>query len=138
MMIRCYPYQALRYQGLTILPLHSVTGACLRMVNLFKTLIGGWAFIKSLDDNGVVVDSEVEKLHYKFTAGALFLSTTLLGMSEMFGKPIQCLSNIEDPDEDKEEQMNKAVTQWCFVQGTYTICNGINCDHLRSILPAQG
>ena len=108
------------------------------MVNLFKTLIGGWAFIKSLDDNGVVVDSEVEKLHYKFTAGALFLSTTLLGMSEMFGKPIQCLSNMEDPDEDKEEQMNKAVTQWCFVQGTYTICNGINCDHLKSILPAQG
>ena len=113
------------------------------MVNLFKTLIGGWAFIKSLDDNGVVVDSEVEKLHYNFTAGALFLSTTLLGLSEIFGKPIQCLSNKEEDDDDKEEQMNKAVTQWCFVQGTYTICKGADCDRFRSIgrksiLPAQG
>ena len=99
--------------------------------------------MKSLDDSGVVMDSGVEKLHYKFTAGALFLSTTLLGMSDIFGKPIQCHSNIKDPDDDEEEKMKKAVEQWCFVQGTYTICKGADCDHFRSngrksILPAQG
>ena len=94
------------------------------MVNLFKTLIGGWAFLKSLDDSGVVMDSGVEKLHYKFTAGALFLSTTLLGMSDIFGKPIQCHSNINLGDDDKNEKMTKAVEQWCFVKGTYTTANG--------------
>lgn len=108
------------------------------MVNLFKTLIGGWAFIKSLDDNGVVVDTGVEKLHYKFTAGALFLSTTLLGMSEIFGKPIQCISNKKYSDDDEEAKMTKAVTQWCFVKGTYTICHGENCTHFGSISPSQG
>ena len=107
------------------------------MVNLFKTLIGGWAFLKSLDDSGVVMDSGVEKLHYKFTAGALFLSTTLLGMSDIFGKPIQCHSNIKGTDDDEEEKMKKAVEQWCFVQGTYTICedDGSNCKHIS---PSQG
>lgn len=97
--------------------------------------------MKSLDDSGVVVDSGVEKLHYKFTAGAFFLSTTLLGMSEIFGKPIQCISNVEEGDDDKAEQMKDAVEQWCFVQGTYTICQGENCQHFANtgrISPSQG
>ena len=96
--------------------------------------------MKSLDDSGVVVDSGVEKLHYKFTAGAFFLSTTLLGMSEMFGKPIQCISNTKEADDDKAAKMKEAVEQWCFVQGTYTICQGENgekCKH-EGIKPSQG
>jgi len=116
----------------------SVTPATWGMVNLFKALVGGYALLKSLDDSGVVVDSGVEKLHYKFTAGFFFLSTTLLGMSEIFGKPIQCHSNVEIKDDDEADKMNDAVEQWCFIQGTYTICQGDNCKPDGRNSPSEG
>lgn len=86
------------------------------MVNLFTTLISGYALVNSFNDNGVVIDTGIEKLHYKLTAGVFFLSTSLLGLTELFGKNIQCISNRA-----QSEQEMKAKTQWCFVEGTYTI-----------------
>ena len=96
-------------------PIFPQSSTPVRMVNLFKAFISVYGFIKSLDDSGVVIDSGLEKLHYKVTAGTLFLSTALLGMTEMFGNTIQCISNGETDD-----KLKKAVTQWCFVRGTYT------------------
>ena len=60
------------------------------MVNLFSTVIGFSCFFKSREDNTIKIDNVGFRLHYGFTAGFLFLCTALLGLTDMFGKNIQC------------------------------------------------
>ena len=64
------------------------------MPNLFKAIIGIAAFHNSQSPNLARIDTSVDKLHYRFTAGILFLSTTLLGLNDIFGKPIMCKSQV--------------------------------------------
>ena len=83
------------------------------MVNLLSTVIGFSCFFKFREDNTIKIDNIGFRLHYGFTAGFLFLSTALLGLTDMFGKNIQCRGQEGDaPD---------AVTQYCWVTSTYTV-----------------
>ena len=65
------------------------------MPNLFKAIIGIAAFHNSQSPNLASIDTSVDRLHYRFTAGILFLSTTLLGLNDIFGKPIMCKSQVK-------------------------------------------
>jgi len=58
------------------------------------------------------IDNFPDRLHYKFTAGFLFLATAILSMDKMWGESIQCYSNKGDAA--------RAVNQFCWVTGTYT------------------
>ena len=69
------------------------------MPNIFKAIIGIAAFHNSQSPNLARIDTSVDKLHYRFTAGILFLSTTLLGLNDIFGKPIMCKSQVTIVDE---------------------------------------
>ena len=60
------------------------------MVNLFNTVLGFGCFFKSREDNTIKIDNVGFRLHYGFTAGFMFLSTALLGLTDMFGTTIQC------------------------------------------------
>ena len=64
------------------------------MPNLFKAIIGIAAFHNSQSPNLASIDTSIDRLHYRFTAGILFLSTTLLGLNDIFGKPIMCKSQV--------------------------------------------
>ena len=83
------------------------------MVNLFSTVIGFSCFFKFREDNTIKIDNIGFRLHYGFTAGFLFLSTAMLGLTDLFGKNIQCRDGGgEAPD---------MVTQYCWVASTYTV-----------------
>ena len=63
------------------------------MVNFLSAFIGLSGFFKTSKDSKIKIDNFGFKLHYRFTAGFLFLSTAFCGMSEIFGKNIQCQYN---------------------------------------------
>ena len=103
------------------------------MPNLFKAIIGIAAFHRSQSPNLASIDTSVDRLHYRFTAGILFLSTTLLGLNDIFGKPIMCKSQVKLSQSTKalkasclilqDGDANDAIEQFCFVSGTYTSGN---------------
>ena len=64
-----------------------------KMVNFLSAFIGLSGFLKTSQDSKIKIDNLGFKLHYRFTAGFLFLSTAFCGMSEIFGKNIQCQFN---------------------------------------------
>ena len=64
-----------------------------KMVNFLSAFIGLSGFLKTSKDSKIKIDNFGFKLHYRFTAGFLFLSTAFCGMSEIFGKNIQCQFN---------------------------------------------
>ena len=91
------------------------------MVNLFTAVLGFTGFFSSQTDNSAVVDTRLERLHYQVTshvcsvtcvvsrvtchvshyqttAGLLFLSTTLLGLTDIFGKQILCRGQEGDAE----------------------------------------
>ena len=63
------------------------------MVNFLSAFIGLSGFLKTSKDSKIKIDNFGFKLHYRFTAGFLFLSTAFCGMSEIFGKNIRCQYN---------------------------------------------
>ena len=65
------------------------------MVNFFTTIIGVAAFFQSRPTDHAKIDNSAFRLHYDYTTGIMFLSTTLLGLSEFWGKAIMCHSNVE-------------------------------------------
>ena len=62
------------------------------MVNLLTAVLGITAFFKSQTESPGVVDTRLERLHHQFTAAVLFLSVTLLGLTDVFGSQIMCRS----------------------------------------------
>ena len=65
-----------------------------KMVNFLSAFIGLTGFLKTSKDSKIKIDNFGFKLHYRFTAGFLFLSTAFCGMSEIFGKNISCQYNV--------------------------------------------
>jgi len=87
------------------------------MVNLFGTMVGFLGFFQSRDQGLVNIDNPPFRLHYDFTTGFFFLSTALLSLNDMFGKNIQCMGYKNG----KVQEADSAVTQYCWVTGTYTV-----------------
>jgi len=87
------------------------------MVNIFGTVVGVTAFLHSRKDpNTATIDDFAFRLHYEVTAGFFFLATSLLSLNDLFGKAIQC----QTYENGKITASKQAVTQFCFVEGTYT------------------
>lgn len=51
------------------------------------------------------------RLHNNFTAGALIAASVLLGATEFFGGPINCLSHVP----------KNVINTYCWVTSTFTI-----------------
>jgi hypothetical protein len=52
-------------------------------------------------------------VQYRFTSAFLFLSTALLALNNFFGDEIKCFA--------EEKAASKAVNQFCFITGTFTV-----------------
>ena len=83
-------------------------------------LLGGLAaFVKVryLQDKAVV-DDAVFRLHYRFTAAFFFGACVLITAFDLFGNPIDCISNdasgLAHP---------KILTTHCWIQSTFTLTN---------------
>ena len=88
------------------------------MVNLFGTVVGLVGFFKSREQGSAIIDNPPFRLHYDFTAGFFFLSTALLSLNDMFGEQIQCQGYDSG---GKVSKASSAVTQYCWVNGTFTV-----------------
>ena len=88
------------------------------MVNVFGTALGFVGFFQSRPQGNIKIDNVHFRLHYDFTTGFFFLATALLSLNEMFGDNIQCKGyNSEGQVKDAPG----AVTQYCWVSGTFTV-----------------
>ena len=66
------------------------------MVNLFSLVAGTAAFLKTRDSDKIKTDNIWFRLHYDFTTAIMFLSVALLGLAEMWGDNINCISNVRN------------------------------------------
>ena len=87
------------------------------MVNIFGTVVGFASFFQSRPTERIKIDNVAFRLHYDFTSGFLFLATALLSLNDMFGKNIQCRGY----DKGVVKEAPQAVTQYCWVSGTFTV-----------------
>ena len=88
------------------------------MVNIFGTVVGFASFFQSRPRDDIKIDNVAFRLHYDFTTGFFFLATALLSLNDMFGSNIQCHGYGGD---GKVAAAHKAVTQYCWISGTYTV-----------------
>ena len=86
------------------------------MVNYLTFFLGFAPFFKTAKESPIKIDNLGFKLFYRFTAGFMFLSTAFCGMSEMFGKNIECFSQ-----EGKVSAAPNIVNQYCFVRNIIII-----------------
>lgn len=61
----------------------------------------------------ITIDNWVFAAHYRFTTWALLGFATLLGFTQFFGAPIQCIK-----DGSFEE---KIINNYCWIEGTFTV-----------------
>ena len=87
-----------------------------KMVNYLTFFLGFAPFFKTAKESPIKIDNLGFKLFYRFTAGFMFLSTAFCGMSEMFGKNIECFSQ-----EGKVSAAPNIVNQYCFVRNIIII-----------------
>eukprot|EP00092_Neocalanus_flemingeri_P081878 GFUD01102374.1.p2 GENE.GFUD01102374.1~~GFUD01102374.1.p2 ORF type:complete len:108 (+),score=28.99 GFUD01102374.1:70-393(+) len=87
------------------------------MVNIFGTVVGFASFFQSRPQGNIKIDNVAFRLHYDFTTGFFFLATALLSLNELFGSNIQC----KGYDNGKVKKAPGAVTQYCWVSGTFTV-----------------
>ena len=83
---------------------------------LNNIFLGFAPFFKTAKESPIKIDNLGFKLFYRFTAGFMFLSTAFCGMSEMFGKNIECFSQ-----EGKVSAAPNIVNQYCFVRNIIII-----------------
>jgi len=83
------------------------------MGHLFEIILPFLALGKR-DKDQAKIDNFTFQLHYRFTSAVLFMATVLLAANNFFGKEIQCFDNAKG-------KADKAITQYCFVSGTFTV-----------------
>ena len=98
------------------------------MVNFLSTIVGISAFKFSQNADKATTDTGLERLHYRqyqfegihlsedsicfrFTAGVLFLSVTLIGLTDIFGKQIRCHANKEYKDKNLDAVHQGGLTR---------------------------
>jgi len=87
------------------------------MTKLFGAVVGFLSFFQTRPTDKAKIDNSVFRLHYDFTVGFFFLATGLLSLNDLFGKAILC-RGLEG---SKVTEAPDAVTQYCWVSGTYTV-----------------
>ena len=76
------------------------------------TFIGGFRGLAKQE--GVAIDNDVFRLHYRYTVCLLALCSGLLTANQFFGNPMTCHMRGEVLPE-------RMVTNYCWVTGTYTL-----------------
>jgi len=94
------------------------------MTKLFGAVVGFLSYFGTRPADKAKIDNSVFRLHYDFTVGFFFLATGLLSLNELVGESILC-RGLSGTTLDKAD---KAITQHCWVSGTYTIP-----DHKRGV-----
>ena len=76
------------------------------------SFIGGFRGLTKQE--GVAIDNDVFRLHYRYTVCLLALCSGLLTANQFFGNPMTCHMRGEVLPE-------RMVTNYCWVTGTYTL-----------------
>ena len=76
------------------------------------SFIGGFRGLAKQE--GVAIDNDVFRLHYRYTVCLLALCSGLLTANQFFGNPMTCHMRGEGLPE-------RMVTNYCWVTGTYTL-----------------
>lgn len=75
--------------------------------------VGGFVKVRHLHDKADIDDAAF-RLHYKFTSAFFFAACVLITAFELFGRPIECVTNDVFPRMD-------ALNTYCWTQGTFTL-----------------
>lgn len=75
--------------------------------------IGGFVKVRYLHDKEVL-DNPIFRLHYRFTSAFFFGCCVLITAFDLFGKPIDCITNTAFPRMD-------VLNTYCWTQSTFTL-----------------
>eukprot|EP00397_Hematodinium_sp_SG-2012_P054001 GEMP01064829.1.p1 GENE.GEMP01064829.1~~GEMP01064829.1.p1 ORF type:complete len:387 (+),score=45.58 GEMP01064829.1:92-1252(+) len=76
-------------------------------------VLGALAGLGKVRYSHTLVDSQIFRLHYRWTSAFCFICCALVTATNFVGKPIQCLEG--------HEEAPKPITTYCWISSTFTI-----------------